>query len=351
MIFRQLIDPASSTYTYLLADPVSKEAVLIDPVFEQHARDEALLRELGLKLLHTLDTHVHADHVTGAWLMKRALGSRIVISKQAGVDCADVEVVHGAEIGFGEHALEVRATPGHTDGCVTYVTKDRTMAFTGDCLLIRGAGRTDFQQGDPQRMFRSIHEQIFTLPDDCLLYPAHDYLGRTATTVAEEAAHNPRVGGQASEGDFIGYMRNLGLPHPRQLDVALPANMRCGRPESGEVPRAAKWGPVVQTYAGLLEIDPSWVADHRDDVHILDVRSPEEYEGELGHIPGAQLVPIDELAARLEEVPSDRPVVTICRSGKRSAQATVVLRKAGWNDVANIAGGMLRWRDLGLPGS
>ncbi|MFW6067546.1 MAG: rhodanese-like domain-containing protein [Myxococcota bacterium] len=346
MLFRQLFDAESSTYTYLLADPVSREAVLVDPVFEKHERDLALLRELDLKLLHTLDTHQHADHVTGAWLMKHALGSGIVLSKRYGAEEVDVPVDHGDTIRFGHYALEVRATPGHTDGCVSYVGPDRV--FTGDALLIRGAGRTDFQAGSPETLYRSIREQIFSLPEDTLVYPAHDYAGRTVSSVGEEKRHNPRVGGEASEEDFVGYMKNLGLPHPKKIDAALPANMRCGRPADGAYPQTASWGPVVPTYAGVPEIDPMWVADHREAVHVLDVRTPPELEGELGHIEGALPIPIDDLRSRIDEVPRDKPVVTVCRSGRRSAMATQILRKSG-AEVANVAGGMLRWRDLGLP--
>src|SRR5262249_8288266 len=157
---------------------------------------------------------------------REALGSRVVLSKRSGAECADVYVDHGDLVSAGAIELEVRATPGHTNGCVTYVSANRRMAFTGDALLVRSAGRTDFQQGDPKTLYRSITEQIFTLPDECMLYPAHDYAGRMVTTVREEKRWNPRVGGDASEGDFVGYMQNLGLPHPKQIDVAMPANMR-----------------------------------------------------------------------------------------------------------------------------
>ncbi|MFW5875743.1 MAG: MBL fold metallo-hydrolase [Myxococcota bacterium] len=348
MLFRQLFDAESSTYTYLLGDPVSRDAVLIDPVFEKHERDLALLRELGLQLAYTLDTHQHADHVTGAWLMKQALGSQIVLSKRYGAEEVDVPVDHGDSIRFGHYALEVRATPGHTDGCVSYVAADRV--FTGDALLIRGAGRTDFQAGNASTLYRSIREQIFTLPEETLIYPAHDYAGRTVSSVREEKQHNPRVGGEASEEDFLGYMKNLGLAHPKKIDAALPANMRCGRPEDDRYPQTAEWGPVIPTYAGIPEIDPMWVADHREAVHVLDVRTPGEFGGELGHIEGAQLVPIDDLRERTGEVPAEKPVVTVCRSGRRSAMATQILqKKAGVRQVANLTGGMLRWRDLGLP--
>jgi sulfur dioxygenase len=349
MILRQLFDQVSSTYTYLVADAGTREAVLIDPVFEQHARDAALIRELDLTLLCTLDTHCHADHVTGAWLMKVALGSTVGLSREYGAENVDLLLVHGDVVAFGDHSLEVRSTPGHTAGCLSFVTADRRMVFTGDALLVRGTGRTDFQQGDARRLFRSIHEQLLTLPDECLVFPAHDYEGRTSSTIGEERLHNPRIGGGAREEDFVGYMKNLGLPHPKQLAVALPANLRAGEPEDGGPPGRPDWGPVVTTYAGLVEIAPEWVATHRGAVSVLDVRAPAEYGGELGHLEGAQLIPLDELRARVSEVSADKPVVVVCQTGKRSGLATVILRKAGVARTANVAGGMVRWRELGLP--
>ena len=262
LIFRQLFDAASSTYTYLLADPQSREAVLIDTVFEHHLRDHALVEEPGPRLIAVLDTHCHADHVTGAWLMQQSTGCKIGISARYGdaLQGADLRLDHGDRVAFGKRSLEVRATPGHTDGCLTYVTDGHRLAFTGDCLLIRGAGRCDFQQGNAVTLFRSITGQIFSLPDDCLIFPGHDYSGRTVTSVGEERAHNPRIGGGADERDFVGFMENLNLPHPKQIAFAVPANLRSGRPDDGETPRPADWGPVRQSYAGLYEIDPEWVA-------------------------------------------------------------------------------------------
>jgi sulfur dioxygenase len=351
IIFRQLFDAASSTYTYVVGDPQSHEAVIIDTVFEQHFRDRALVEELGLKLLAALDTHCHADHVTGAWLMQQATGCRIGISKRYGaaVQGADLRFDHGDRVAFGERSLEVRATPGHTNGCVTYVTDDHRMAFTGDCLLIRGAGRCDFQQGNAGTLYRSITEQIFSLPDDCLIFPGHDYSGRTMSSVGEERAHNPRIGGHADERDFIGFMENLNLPHPKQIDVAVPANLRCGKPQDEKVPRPADWGPVRRSYAGLLEIYPEWVAEHLAEVHVLDVRQPEELEDKLGRIATAQCVPLNELRDRLAEIPKDKPVIPVCHAGMRSGQATVILRDAGFPRVANLHGGMLLWQQMGLP--
>jgi sulfur dioxygenase len=349
MLFRQLFDQTSSTYTYLLADERTREAVLIDPVFEQHARDAALIRELGLTLRHTLDTHCHADHVTGAWLMKMALGSTIALSRAYGAANVDVPLGHGDVIRFGGETLEVRATPGHTEGCLSFVTADRGRVFTGDALLVRGAGRTDFQHGDAHRLFASIRDQLFTLSDDCIVCPAHDYEGRTSSTIREERAFNPRIGGGASEEDFVGYMRNLTLPHPKQLAAAVPANLRAGEPQDGQAPAVPAWGPVVTTYAGFPEIAPEWVARHRAQLQILDVRTPAEAMGELGQLSGAQLIPLDDLRARVGEIGDDKPVVAVCQTGRRSAMATAILRQAGRTRVANIAGGMVRWRDLGLP--
>ena len=351
LIFRQLFDQDSSTYTYLLAAPKSREAVLIDPVFEQHSRDRALMEELGLTLLCTLDTHCHADHVTGAWEMQQTLGAKIAISGRYGgmVSGADRYLDHGDQVQFGDRYLEVRATPGHTDGCITYVLDDHSMAFTGDCLLIRGAGRCDFQQGDAVTMYRSIKEQIFSLPEDCVIYPGHDYNGRTASTVHEEKQYNPRIGGQADEKDFVGYMKNLGLPHPNKIAIAIPANCRCGRPEDGKMPDTIEWAPVRQTYGGLREIAPQWVAEHLEEISVVDVRDVDEFNDRLGHVENAKLIPLNTLKEAISELPTDKPIVTVCQSGSRSGQATVILRKAGIEKVANLRGGMLEWNHAGLP--
>ena len=350
LIFRQLFDPQSSTYSYLLGDSATGDAILIDPVFEQAARDAALIKELGLKLITTLDTHVHADHVTGAWLLKRRLGGKIAVSAASGAEGADMRLADGDRIGFGGRHITALATPGHTDGCMSFVLDNETMAFTGDALLIRGCGRTDFQQGSAHKLYLSIRTRIFTLPDDCLLWPAHDYRGLTVTSVAEEKAHNPRLGGNISEADFSGYMQNLSLPHPRQIDVAGPANMVCGRPaDEMHATDDPGWAPLTFTFAGFWEIDPAWVEEHAAELQIVDVRDEDEFTGPLGHIEGARLLPLGSLAKRAGELLKDSPVVTVCRAGARSAQAADILKKAGFGKVANMAGGMLRWRAQNLP--
>ncbi|HZT86854.1 MAG TPA: MBL fold metallo-hydrolase [Stellaceae bacterium] len=350
LIFRQLFDPQSSTYTYLLGDRASGAAVVIDPVFEQVRRDAALVAELGLRLVATLETHVHADHVTGAWLLKRRAGSQIMLAAASGAAGADRYLAQDDVISFGRRRLLVRPTPGHTDGCLTYVLDDRSMAFTGDCLMIRGSGRTDFQQGDPAAMYRSVHDQIFSLPDECLLYPAHDYRGLTVTSVAEERRFNPRLGGEIGLGDFTGYMKNLRLGHPKLLDVAVPANLRCGRPDDEDAAAADPgWAHLRYSFAGVWEIDPLGLEEQAANVQILDVREPDEFVGPLGHIKDAVLIPLDQLADRAGELDRARPIVAVCRAGSRSAQATVILQQAGFANVANLTGGMLRWRAEGHP--
>ena len=349
MIFRQLFDPQSSTYSYLLGDERSHEAVLIDPVFEQARRDCALMTELGLKLIATLETHVHADHVTGAWQLKQRLGSRIALSRASGAQGADMALVHGDRVPFGTRYLEARETPGHTNGCITYVLDDESMAFTGDALLIRGCGRTDFQQGSARALYRSVHSQIFTLPSACLLYPGHDYRGLTVTSVDEEKRLNPRLGSGIGEADFAGYMNNLGLPHPKQIDVAVPANLLCGHVADAPAQSAEPtWAHLTFTFAGIWEIVPHALEEIVGPVQIVDVREATEYSGPLGHIKGSMLIPLGELAARAGDLAKERPVVAVCRSGARSAQACVILQRLGFADVANLAGGMLRWRAEGF---
>lgn len=227
MLFRQLFDPDTHTYTYLLADPVTREAALVDPVLEQVDRDARLVDELGLTLVYTLETHVHADHVTGAAALRDRFGCRSVVHVEGGAACADVQVRDGDVLRVGSLVIEVRHTPGHTRGDVSYVVGDRV--FTGDTLLIGGCGRTDFQQGDAGTLYDSVHEKLFTLPDDTLVYPGHAYDGRRVSTIAQEKEINPRLGGGRSRASFVRLMEELRLPHPRRMEVALPANRECGR--------------------------------------------------------------------------------------------------------------------------
>ncbi len=347
LLFRQLLDGDTGSLTYLLADGSSGEAVLVDPVFEQHERDWALIRELGLKLVCSLDTHIHADHVTGSWLMHQRSGCDIALADIAGGQFVSRPLTDGDQVSFGRRALEVRSTPGHTASCLSYVLDDHSIACTGDALLIRGCGRCDFQQGDPHQLWCSVHQQLFSLPGSCLLYPAHDYTGRLVSTVAEERLFNQRLGGGASERDFIGYMENLQLPHPRRMDAAVPGNLRSGRPE--DAAEQVPWAPICRSYAGLPELTPEWVVCHTNEVTLLDVRSQEEFEGPDGRISGSMLIPLPELPEHIEALPKQRPVVVVCHSGCRSALATKQLLAAGMAKAANLRGGLKRWGDEGYP--
>jgi len=225
-LFRQLFDRESCTYTYLLADQTSMEAIIIDPVIELADRDAQLVKDIGLKLVYAVNTHMHADHITGSGRLKQLLpGVQSVISAAAGAD-ADVKVKDGDVISCGSIQLEVRGTPGHTEGCVTYVLHEQRRCFTGDALMIRGCGRTDFQGGSSDRLYDSVHQKIFSLPEDYAVYPAHDYKGQTCSTVGEEKRLNPRL--SKSRQEFVSIMTNLNLAYPKKIDVALPANKVCG---------------------------------------------------------------------------------------------------------------------------
>ncbi len=231
MFFRQFLEAQSSTWTYLLADRETGDAVIIDPVLDTIERDLGQIVDLGLTLRWTVETHVHADHITAAAALKDRTGCRTVVCKHAGIGCVDRAVGDGDRIEFGRYGLTVIETPGHTNCSVSYVTDAGLHAphrvFTGDALLIRGCGRTDFQQGDAQALYRAVHARLYTLPDDTIVHPAHDYNGRTASTIGEERRLNPRL--TKDETSFVALMANLNLPRPKQIDVAVPANLLCGR--------------------------------------------------------------------------------------------------------------------------
>ena len=224
MLFRQLFDAETSTYTYLIADRETRLAALVDPVREHVARDLALIDELGLTLAYVLETHVHADHITGAALLRQRTGARTVASKR-GAACADLHLDDGDVLHVGNVTVRVIATPGHTDDSLSYLVGDRVL--TGDALLIRIAGRTDFQNGDPEQLYASITARLFTLPDDTQVYPGHDYRGFTVSSIGEERRWNARVAGKSS-AEFSAIMNGLALPPPRHLAVAVPANRSCG---------------------------------------------------------------------------------------------------------------------------
>lgn len=227
MIFRQLFDRETCTYTYLIADEETREAVLIDTVAELTDRDKQFIDELDLKLKYLLETHIHADHITGIANLKQHFPeAQSVVSKYGGTDVPDILVDEGDILKLGQIEIKVLRTQGHTDSCLTYHVNDRV--FTGDALFVRGCGRTDFQQGDAGQLYDNIHQKIFSLPDETLIFPGHDYKGRTVSTVREEKQHNPRLGQQKTRAEFIDIMNHLNLSPPKKLDVAVPANLKCG---------------------------------------------------------------------------------------------------------------------------
>lgn len=227
IVFYQLFESESSTYTYILGDALSRTAAIIDPVLETVERDLKLIEELELKLLYILETHVHADHITGADKIRQKTTAKTAASAKANIACMDIALVDGQELHLGAKKIKVLETPGHTNTCLTYLFED--MAFTGDALMIRGCGRTDFQQGSSETLYQSIHQKIFSLPDETKIYPAHDYKGQTISTVGLEKKFNPRLGLKKTKNDFVKIMAELKLSHPKKMHEAVPANMACGQ--------------------------------------------------------------------------------------------------------------------------
>jgi len=230
MIFRQLVEPESSTYTYLIGCENTGEAVLLDPVIETCERDMEAVAALGLNLAFTLDTHIHADHITGACRLRSLTGCEVAYPADDNLSCADVEVSEEAPLSVGDLTIRALFTPGHTDKHHSYVIEQggHTQVFTGDALLIDGCGRTDFQNGDSAVLFKSVREKLFALPEGTLVYPAHDYSGRRVSTIMQERTHNPRLNDEISLSEFQRIMAELDLPYPKKIDVAVPANLKCG---------------------------------------------------------------------------------------------------------------------------
>jgi sulfur dioxygenase len=227
MLFQQLFEAESSTFTYLLADAETREAVLIDAVLKTVARDLKLIEEMAVKLKYVLETHIHADHITGAGEIAKATGAKIGLCAVAGADGAELKLKDGDTVRFGGHTITCLETPGHTAGCMCYFVEDRV--FTGDTLMIRTNGRTDFQEGSPEDLFSSVREKLYVLPDDTLVYPAHDYQGFTSSTIGLEKKFNKRIGAGRSQPEFVKIMKDLKLPMPQKIDEAVPANLKCGR--------------------------------------------------------------------------------------------------------------------------
>lgn len=337
LLFQQLYEAQSSTFTYLLADRTTKEAVLIDTVIETVDRDLKLIEELGLRLIYVLDTHIHADHVTGAGEIRKRLGVKTAVPKKANVPCADLNLSEGDEIKFGEFTIKIFETPGHTDASLSFYCEE--MVFSGDALLIRGTGRTDFQSGSASVLYESIHKKLFMLPVTTTLYPAHDYRGFTSSSIEMEIKHNPRVGGGKTKEQFIQIMSELKLAYPKKIDQALPANISCGT-ISNDVDAQVKY----------KNISPSELQTRLGRALIIDVRSSDEYAGELGHIQGSHLITLGEnLKPFLQGYNRTEEIVFVCRSGNRSAEASKLGVELGFEKVSNLEGGMLRWNEMKFP--
>jgi sulfur dioxygenase len=342
IFFQQLFEAESSTYTYILGDRETNEAAIIDPVLETVNRDLKLIEELGLKLVFVLDTHIHADHVTGAGEIRERTGAKTAVSRMAKVSCVDIELEDGQELKIGNKVIRALATPGHTDSCMTFCFEG--MVFTGDALLIRGCGRTDFQQGSSDTLFESVREKLFVLPDDTLVYPGHDYRGLTSSTIGQEKEHNPRLGVKNSLADFKKIMEELKLAHPKKIHEALPANLACGISRDIRVLHP-------QIVDGIPEINCEDLFLHLPDaeagkIQLIDVRRPDEFNNELGHLKGAKLVTLGpELTEFLEKGDRNQEIVFVCRSGGRSGVAAAESITLGYKKTINMVGGMIRWNE------
>jgi sulfur dioxygenase len=339
IIFHQLFEKESSTYTYLLGDPSTMEAIIIDPVVEMVERDMKLLEDLGLKLRFVLDTHVHADHVTASGELRRRTQAKVGLNSAYGLSCPDVQIQDGQKLNCGSIVIEAIHTPGHTSGCMSY--KVGNMVFTGDALLIRGCGRTDFQGGSSDELYSSVRNKLFTLPAETTVFPAHDYKGFTKSSIDLERRFNPRLNLKVPLETFKEIMANLNLPYPKKIDEAVPANKLCGF-------RAANVFTSQET--GLPSLMPEELDAHLPEFKLVDVRRPDEFNAELGHIPDAKLKTLGvDLNDFLKTVSPSEKIVFICRSGKRSAEATTLALQAGISGAINLEGGMLAWNEHKLP--
>lgn len=346
IIFHQLFEAESSTYTYIIADKKSKEAAIIDPVLETVDRDIKLIGELGLKLIYALDTHIHADHITGAGELRKRLGIKTALSSEADVPCVDIALEDGQQLLLGDKTIKVIATPGHTNTCLTYAFEG--MVFTGDALLIRSCGRTDFQQGDSAKLYNSVNEKLFKLPEDTLVYPGHDYRGQTSSTIGTEKKHNARLSERVSIEEFQKIMSELKLANPKKIHEAVPANLACGKPK---VERTLN----PQVVDGIPEITVEDLFKHlhavkNKKIKLIDVREADEYNNELGHIEGATLITLGpDLTLLLQKGDRSDEIVFVCRSGGRSGTATAQSIELGYKFTINMAGGMLRWNEKKQP--
>jgi glyoxylase-like metal-dependent hydrolase (beta-lactamase superfamily II)/rhodanese-related sulfurtransferase len=343
MFFRQLFDPESSTYTYLIADDATHEAVIIDPVIEQVERDLKLIREHGLKLKYALETHVHADHITAAQALKKSTGAATAVCKDCNAQGYDQLLQDGDVMLFGHEEITVIATPGHTPCSVSYLWRDRL--FSGDTLLIGGCGRTDFQNGSAEALWSSITEKLFLLDEQTLVFPGHDYKGRRLSSIGEEKRFNARVAGK-SRDEFISIMSNLGLPMPKRIHEAVPANL-----DAGSARAATVLEHMIMTETTVQSVSANQLSEAlaRGSANILDCRTPGEFA--TLKIADSINVPLDRLnpAEVMSRFGADTPLYCICQTGTRSQLAASKLRNAGMQQVIHVDGGTNAWVSAGFP--
>jgi sulfur dioxygenase len=360
MLFKQLFDQETWTYTYLIADPDNtKDAVLIDPVNTHIDEYIELLNSHGLNLKYSLETHVHADHITASGLLRQRLGAQTAVGGLCGAENADIQMQDGDVFKFaGNEQIKVIATPGHTRGSVSFLWRDRL--FTGDSLLIGGCGRTDFQGGDAGALYDCITQRLFTLPDETLVYPGHDYQQRWVSSIMQERTSNPRLAGKTRE-QFIEIMNNLNLPRPRLIDEAVPANRYCGLDENERQDAVALRDAtppvrartktedlVAAAKQQIVEIDVAKSKQLISEGHIVVLDTREESEYAAGHLDSAILVPRGMLEFKIGNVPEladkSKAVLIYCRSGNRSALAAQTMQQLGYTNVLSMAGGYEAWK-------
>ena len=335
MIFRQLFDSVSGTYTYVLASRKGGEALIIDPVLDKVERYIQLMNELDLKLVKAIDTHLHADHITGLGALRDRTQCVTVMGEQTKADVVSMRVRDGEKVGIEGLDLDVIYTPGHTDDSYSFTLPDRV--FTGDTLLIRGTGRTDFQNGDARAQYESIFNRLLKLPDETFVYPAHDYKGETVSTIGEERAFNPRLRVK-SVAEYEQLMANLHLPNPKMMDVAVPANMRVGLPQEEIAKRG--WAVSGEELAKLIATP---------DVALVDLREVREIE-KNGAVENAIRVSFRAVAeavkpgGALYAIGGTKQLVFLCAYGERSAMAVQAAQEAGFKAARHLNGGLSNWR-------
>jgi len=334
---RQLFERESCTYTYLLVDASTGEGAIIDGVLETFERDLQIVNELGIELLYAIETHAHADHITSAGKMREMTGARLVYGEISGIEAIDIPMKDGESIELGHYRISAIATPGHTDGCTSYFCEG--MLFSGDTLLIRGCGRTDFQSGDPGMLYDSITQKLFVLSDDTVVYPAHDYNGRTSSTIGEEKTWNPRLGGGRSRESFIELMNNLNLDMPKRINEAVPANMKVGI--NFDANRYLLRDFDMNDLHRVWQVLPA-------NTLVVDNRTAQEYA--RGHVPGSRNIPMGTENAHLDELRQFDHIYLYCRSGRRAQTSTTNLNFQGLNHITCIShSGMPDWEKAGYP--